>query len=74
MLPNKAKHNMKSLGHNQTLGQSKNDKVDAHRQAHTGLEQQLPSKKGNSRLRYNLCMSALNAVRFSELACVSHYE
>ncbi|SFE88190.1 IS110 family RNA-guided transposase [Spirosoma endophyticum] len=62
LLPNKAKHYLKSLGY-----KSKNDKIDAQGLARMGLEQQLTLWKPLSKNIYSLRMLTRQHQRFQEL-------
>src|SRR4051812_28652602 len=62
LLPNKAKHYLKSLGY-----KSKNDKIDAQGLSRMGLEQQLPVWKPLSKNLYQLRLLTRQHQRLQEL-------
>ena len=62
LLPNKAKHYLKSLGH-----KSKNDKIDSQGLAQMGLEQQLPLWQPLSKNIYSLRLLTRQHQRLQEL-------
>ena len=62
LLPNKAKHYLRSLGH-----KSKNDKIDAQGLSRMGLEQQLPLWKPLSKNIYSLRLLTRQHQRLQEL-------
>ena len=62
VLPNKAKHYLRSLGH-----KSKNDKIDARGLAQMGLEQNLPLWQPLSKEIYTLRMLTRQHQRLQEL-------